>query len=124
MDIKTLASESVAFICPRDLIVRVPPLQFFCSDSMIGSSKALKREIHNTKYSLLLHCDMYIPKACSRNFLSIAHHGIAIDMDLFVSAVVSDPATSYTLTVHSACSLQLARNLVIYISCTGQTQAQ
>lgn len=67
---------------------------------------------------------LHITKACSRRFLSIAHHGIAVDMDLFVSAVVSDPAASYTLTVHIACPLQLTRNLVIDVSCTGHTQEQ
>lgn len=44
-------------------------------------------------------------------------------MDLFVCAVVSDPAASYALAVHAACSLQLTRNLVIDISCTAHTQA-
>lgn len=44
---KTLASESVAFVCPCDLIVRVSRLQFFRRDGVIGSPKALKQKINN-----------------------------------------------------------------------------
>lgn len=121
---KTLLVESVAFICPCDLIVWVSRLQFFRGDGVIGSSKALKQENQDTEYSL-----NYIIKCCTLlkpaiGFFRIAHHGIAVDVDLFVSTVVSDPATSYTLTVHAACSLQLTRNLVIDISCTGHTHTQ